>query len=161
MELIGIRMDVSANTPAMLLREVEGARRFLKILIGGPEAQAIAFALDGVETRRPMTHDLIGLLLAEVGADLDRIVVSAVRDRIFYADIVLQTGDGTKLVSARPSDAVAIAVRVGAAIQAEEAVLAEAAFVEVSDDDDDGDAEEVVEQFREFIDQVNPEDFAS
>lgn len=164
MELVGVRVDMPSNTPVLLLREQEGDRRLLAIMIGGPEAQAIAFALDGVETRRPMTHDLITLLVDELGAHIDRVVISALRDDIFYADIVLSTGDDTHVVSARPSDAMAIAVRVGTPVYAEEAVLAEVGYVDVPDDDedvDDEDADEVVEEFREFIDQVNPEDFAS
>ncbi len=161
MELVGVRVDMPSNTPVLLLREQEGDRRLLSIMIGGPEAQAIAFALDGVETRRPMTHDLITMLIDELGARIDRIVISALRDDIFYADIVLESDDDTHVVSARPSDALAIAVRVGTPVYAEEAVLAEVGYVEVVEDDEERDAEEVVEEFREFIDQVNPEDFAS
>ena len=166
LELVGVRVDMPSNTPVLLLREQEGERRLLAIMIGGPEAQAIAFALDGVETRRPMTHDLITTLVDELGAHIDRVVISALRDDIFYADIVLSTGDQTHVVSARPSDAMAIAVRVGTPLYAEEAVLAEVGYVDTPDDDDDPqasgrDADEVVEEFREFIDQVNPEDFAS
>ncbi len=163
MELVGVRVDMPSNTPVLLLREQEGERRLLAIMIGGPEAQAIAFALDGVETRRPMTHDLIATLIDELGAHIERIVISALRDDIFYADLVLRSDDDTHVVSARPSDAMAIAVRVGTPVYAEEAVLAEVGYVEEEETeaDDDVDADEVVEEFREFIDQVNPEDFAS
>lgn len=163
MELVGVRVDMPSNTPVLLLREQDGERRLLAIMIGGPEAQAIAFALDGVETRRPMTHDLITTLIDELGAHIDRIVISALRDDIFYADLVLRADDDTHVVSARPSDAMAIAVRVGTPVYAEEAVLAEVGYVEEddADADEDVDADEVVEEFREFIDQVNPEDFAS
>src|SRR3546814_15187766 len=94
-------------------------------MIGGPEAQAIAFALDGVETRRPLTHDLITLLLDELDAHLDRVVISALRDDVYYADLHLHVGDQDHVVSARPSDAMAIAVRVGTPVYAAEAVLAE------------------------------------
>lgn len=163
MELVGVRVDMPSNTPVLLLREQEGERRHLAIMIGGPEAQAIAFALDGVETRRPMTHDLIATLIDELGAHIDRIVISALRDDIFYADLVLRSDDDTHVVSARPSDAMAIAVRVGTPVYAEEAVLAEVGYVEENETeaDENVDADEVVEEFREFIDQVNPEDFAS
>lgn len=160
MELVGVRVDMPSNTPVMLLREVEGDRRLLAIMIGGPEAQAIAFALDGVETRRPLTHDLIALLLGELDAHLDRIVISALRDDVFYADLHLHLGEQDHVVSARPSDAMAIAVRVGTPVFADEAVLAEAGYVDVPDEDLD-DEDDVVEEFRSFIDQVNPEDFAS
>jgi uncharacterized protein len=161
MELVGVRVDMPSNTPVMLLRELEGDRRLLAIMIGGPEAQAIAFALDGVETRRPLTHDLIALLLDELGAHLDRIVISALRDDVYYADLHLRAGEQEHVVSARPSDAMAIAVRVGTPVFADEAVLAEAGYLDVPDDEDLEDDDEVVEEFREFIDQVNPEDFAS
>ncbi|MDZ7676390.1 MAG: bifunctional nuclease family protein [Acidimicrobiales bacterium] len=164
MELVGVRVDMPSNTPVLLLREQEGDRRLLAIMIGGPEAQAIAFALDGVETRRPMTHDLITTLIDELGAHIDHIIISALRDDIFYADLVLSTEEDTRVVSARPSDAMAIAVRVGTPVYAEEAVLAEVGYIEEDEDDDEDDdrnPEEVVEEFREFIDQVNPEDFAS
>jgi len=161
MELVGVRVDMPSNTPVMLLRELEGDRRMLAIMIGGPEAQAIAFALDGVETRRPLTHDLITLLLDELDAHLDRIVISALRDDVYYADLHLQVGEQVHVVSARPSDAMAIAVRVGTPVFADEAVLAEAGYLDVPDDEEIEDDDEVVEEFREFIDQVNPEDFAS
>jgi bifunctional DNase/RNase len=162
MELVGVRVDMPSNTPVMLLRELEGDRRLLAIMIGGPEAQAIAFALDGVETRRPLTHDLITILLEELDAHLDRIVISALRDDVFYADLHLHLGEEDHVVSARPSDAMAIAVRVGTPVFADEAVLAEAGYLDVPDDEDlDDDEDDVVEEFREFIDQVNPEDFAS
>ena len=160
MELVGVRVDMPSNTPVMLLRELDGDRRLLAIMIGGPEAQAIAFALDGVETRRPLTHDLITLLLDELDAHLDRVVISALRDDVYYADLHLHLGDEDHVVSARPSDAMAIAVRAGTPVFADEAVLAEAGYVDVPEDDDEDD-EDVVEEFREFIDQVNPEDFAS
>lgn len=161
MELIGVRVDTPSNTPVLLLREQEGQHRILAIMIGGPEAQAIAFALDGVETRRPMTHDLITTLVEELGAHIERVTISALRDDIFYADLVLQAHGDTHVVSARPSDAMAIAVRVGTPVYAEEAVLAEVGYFEVDEEDEPADADAVVEEFREFIDQVNPEDFAS
>lgn len=159
MELVGVRVDMPSNTPVMLLREVAGDRRLLAIMIGGPEAQAIAFALDGVETRRPLTHDLVVLLLEELGAQVERVVISAMRDDVYYADLVLRSGGDTHVVSARPSDAMALAVRIGSPVYADEAVLAEAGYLDVPEDIDDEDDEDVVEEFKEFIDQVNPEDF--
>ncbi len=162
MELVGVRVDMPSNTPVMLLREVDGERRQLAIMIGAPEAQAIAFALDGVETPRPLTHDLISLLLEELGTRIERIVISDLRNHTYFADMVLERAGATHVVSARPSDAVAVAVRIGTPIFAEESVLAEAGFVDVPDDEDEmEDDEDVVEEFKEFIDQVNPEDFAS
>ena len=156
MELVGIELERPPNIPCLLLREAEGDRRVLPIFIGGPEATAIAFALEAVETPRPMTHDLIKDLLDELGAQVDRVVVTDVRDATFFAEIVLTVGEKQHVVSARPSDAVAIAVRFDAPVFAEEGVLDEAGRAS-----SDGPPEEIVEQFKEFIDQVNPEDFAS
>jgi bifunctional DNase/RNase len=159
MELIGVRVELPTNTPIVLLREVEGDRRVLPIFIGGPEATAIAFALEDVETPRPMTHDLMRDLLADLGATVERIVVTDLQEGTFYAEIHLEVGGEAHQVSARPSDAVALAVRTGTTIYAAEAVVDEAA--QTVSDDEPVEEEEVVEEFRRFIDDVNPEDFAS
>jgi bifunctional DNase/RNase len=160
MELVGVRVELPSNTPIVLLREVAGQRRVLPIFIGGPEATAIAFALDGVVTPRPMTHDLMKDIIDELGTRLERIVVTDLAESTFYAELHLQTPNGLRQVSSRPSDALALAVRIGAPIFAEEAVVDEAATV-IEEDADEPDSDEVVEQFREFIDNVSPEDFAS
>ena len=156
MELVGIELERPPNIPCLVLREAAGEGRVLPIFIGGPEATAIAFALEEVETPRPMTHDLMKDLLEEVGATVERIVVTELRDQTFYAEIILSVGGRVHSVSARPSDAVALAVRYGAQLFAEESVLDVAGRVA-----GEGVPEEVVEQFKEFIAQVNPEDFAS
>lgn len=156
MELVGIEIERPPNIPCLLLREAEGDRRILPIFIGSPEATAIAFALEDVETPRPMTHDLIKDLLDELGAHIERVVVTELRDSTFYADIVVSIAGAVHSVSARPSDAVALAVRYGAPMYAEEGVLAAAARTP-----DGGAPDEIVEQFKEFIDQVSPDDFAS
>ena len=155
-----MRVELPSNSPIVLLRETAGKRRVLPIFIGGPEATAIAFALDGVVTPRPMTHDLMKDLLNEVNVRVERIVVTDLSDRTFFAEIHLQGPSGSHQVSSRPSDAIALAVRVGAPIFAAEEVVDEAATV-VEDDSEDAEREDVVEQFREFIDKVSPEDFAS
>src|SRR5687768_6510674 len=126
MELVGIELERPPNIPCLLLREAEGAGRVLPIFIGSPEATAIAFALEEVETPRPMTHDLIKDLLDELGARVERVVVSDLRDSTFYADIVVSMAGTVHSISARPSDAVAIAVRSGCPVFAEEGVLDEA-----------------------------------
>ena len=164
LELVAVRVELPSNTPVVVLRELQGRHRQLSIFIGGPEATAIAFAMEGVETPRPLTHDLFCDVLDELGAQLDRVVITELRDTTYYADLELTTPDGTKHVSARPSDAVALAVRVGCPIFSSEDVLDEAGFVEEGTEDDD-DSEEspeaVVEEFRQFIDQVSPDDFGS
>ncbi|HXH57220.1 bifunctional nuclease family protein [Iamia sp.] len=165
MDLVGVRVELPSNTPIALLRERSGARRVLPIFIGGPEATAIAFALEEVVTPRPMTHDLIRNLLDELGVSMESIVVTELRDRTFYAEIELHASDGVHRVSSRPSDAIALAVRVGIPIYAAESVLDEAGFEAEDEADADAEpeeqAEEVVEQFREFIDNVTPDDFGS
>jgi hypothetical protein len=157
MELLGVRLELPANAPILLLREVAGQRRVLPIYIGGEEAKAIALALERVATPRPMTHDLMKDLLEDLGATVERIVVTELRDSTFYAEIELRAAGRAHKVSSRPSDAVALAVRVNSSIFASEQVLDEAA-APVSEEPEQ---EEVVEQFREFIDQVNPEDFGA
>ncbi len=162
MEIVGVRVELPSNTPIALLREREGARRVLPIFIGGPEATAIAFALEEVVTPRPMTHDLMRDLLDDLGASVESVVVTELRDRTFFAEIELHAADGVHRVSSRPSDAIALAVRIGTPIYASEEVLDEAAFP--ADDEGEEPVEEeaeVVEQFKEFIDNVSPEDFAS
>ncbi len=160
MELVGVRVELPSNTPIVLLRETGGQRRVLPIFIGGPEATAIAFALDGVVTPRPMTHDLIKDLIDELGAQVERIVVTDLRESTFFAEIHLRGKQGPHVVSSRPSDAIAVAVRVGAPIFAAEDVVDEAATV-IEEESEEPASEDVVEQFREFIDNVSPEDFAS
>jgi uncharacterized protein len=162
MELVGIELERPPNIPCLLLREAGGEGRVLPIFIGGPEATAIAFALEAVETPRPMTHDLMKDLLDELGARVERITITELRDATFFAEIALSLAGEIHTVSARPSDAVALAVRVGCPVYAEEAVLEVAARPATPESDEtEAGSDEVVEQFRAFIDQVNPEDFAS
>lgn len=163
LELVAVRVELPSNTPVVVLRELEGRRRQLSIFIGGPEATAIAFALEEVETPRPLTHDLFCDVLDELDVQLERVVLTELRDTTYYADLHLRSANGEQHVSARPSDAVALAVRVGCPIFASEKVLDEAGFVEDADEDEgtEESPEAVVEEFRQFIDQVSPDDFAS
>lgn len=162
MELLGVRLELPANAPVVLLREQEGERRVLPIYIGPEEARAIALALEGVATPRPMTHDLLRDVLGAVEVNVVSITVTELRESTFFAELELQTGDRTIRVSSRPSDAVALAVRVDAPIFASEQVLAEAAMPAAEEgEEEQEEQEEIVDQFRQFIDEVNPEDFAS
>lgn len=158
MELVAVRIELPGNTPVVILRELAGPNRLLPIFIGQPEATAIAFAIDGVVTPRPMTHDLLKNVLDELGATLERIVVTELSEGTFYADLHVQLGEASHQISSRPSDAIALAIRVGCPIFVEDAVLDEAGLVEEPEEEE---SEEVVEKFREFIDSVNPDDFAS
>jgi bifunctional DNase/RNase len=151
--LVGVRIELPTQQPIVLLKERDG-ERYLPIWIGNVEATAIAFALQGVQTPRPMTHDLLRNLLEELQARVDRIVITELRDGTFYANIEL-TRDGARYsVSSRPSDAIALAVRTKTTIFAEERVLSEASILIKNDEE-----EREVEKFREFLDQVSPDDF--
>jgi bifunctional DNase/RNase len=158
MELVSVEApERPTRTPVVILREMSGQRRLLPIFIGVPEAQAIALSMQNIETPRPMTHDLLKNVLDELGAQVERIVVTELREGTFFAEIVVKSQGEVRSVSSRPSDAIALAVRIGSPIFAAEDVLDEAGRVE---QDDDEQAEQMVEQFRAFIDHVNPEDFA-
>lgn len=147
--VVGVRVELPSNQPIVLLKETAGDR-YLPIWIGAVEATAIAFAQQGVVPARPLTHDLLKDILEALGADLTAVTITDLRDGVYYAD--LQFANGVT-VSARPSDAIALAIRIGTTIYAEEAVLAEAG-VAIPDEQ-----ESEVEKFREFLDQVSPEDF--
>lgn len=162
MELVGVRVQMPTSAPILLLRETEGDRRTVPIYIGGPEAHAIDLALSGTPMARPMTHDLLVVLLEGLGAKLEQIVITELRQGTFYAELFVRDSAGeVATFSARPSDAVAIAVRTETPIFAEDALVEEAGLVEDDDDESDDDEEEMVEQLRKFLDGANPDDFAS
>lgn len=142
-----------SNNPIVLLRERDGGR-YLPIWVGAVEATAIAYAQQGIVPPRPLTHDLLRDILAALGATLQEVRITALEDGVFYA--ALAFSDGTE-VSARPSDAIALALRVDAPIRGADEVL-DAAGIDIPDDEP-APAEDQVEKFREFLDQVSPEDF--
>lgn len=153
MSLAGVRIELPTNQPIVLLREAEG-ERFLPIWIGQAEAAAIALALQGVVTPRPMTHDLLKNILEEIAVQVESIVITELREGTFYAVINMQRNGTAYEISSRPSDAIALAVRLNCKIFASEEVLNEASILIPTGDDD-----EEVEKFREFLENVNPEDF--
>jgi len=153
MEVVGVRIELPTNTPILLLREQDGDR-FLPIWIGTSEATAIALAMEGVEPPRPMTHDLLKLVTEALGSTVDRVVVTDLQDGTFFADLVMSKTGEEFTISARPSDAIALATRMSAPVFAARAVLDEGG-VEIRDEGE----EEEIERFREFLDQVTPEDF--
>ncbi|HKJ55293.1 MAG TPA: bifunctional nuclease family protein [Nitriliruptoraceae bacterium] len=161
LELVGVRVELPANQPIVLLKERDGVR-YLPIWIGAVEATAIAFALQGVETSRPLTHDLIVDLFEAAGHTLDAVHITDLRDGTFYAQLVLTDRTGETIeVSSRPSDAIAIAARLpDVALFSVSSVLDEAG-VELDEDEDPVEArpEDQVREFREFLDSVTPEDF--
>jgi hypothetical protein len=169
-KLRAVRVDLQSNTPVLLLQESEGLGRTLPIFIGAPEATAIAFALQGMDTPRPMTHDLIRDLLDALGTTVIRVVITELRTATYFAEIVLRQGDRELPVSSRPSDAVAVAVRTGTPLfVADDLMDSEGIMLAVdeeedeeSDEGDDGaNPEELVGEFRTFLDSIRPEDFSS
>ena len=161
LELIGVRVELPANQPILLLKEKQG-RRYLPIWIGAPEATAIAFALQGVETQRPLTHDLLVDVLEGLEVDLEAVHVTAMVDRTYHAELHLRIDGELVVVSSRTSDAIAIAARLDdVPIFGAEAVLEEGG-VEMDLDDEDGeggDPDEALAEFREFLDSVSADDF--
>jgi hypothetical protein len=148
-DVVGVRVEMPSNQPIVLLREVDG-ERYLPIWIGAVEATAIAFAQQGVVPARPLTHDLFRDVLTALGRTVTQVRITELTDGVFYALLVFD--DGVE-VSARPSDAIALALRTGTAIYAADEVLV-AAGIEVPDEQEDE-----VEKFREFLDQISPDDF--
>ncbi|MBA2312429.1 MAG: bifunctional nuclease family protein [Actinobacteria bacterium] len=154
LSLVGVRVELPSNQPIVLLKETAGDR-YLPIWIGAVEATAIAFALQGVETPRPMTHDLLRNILQETDVEVERVLITELVDQTFFALIRMTADSTTKEISSRPSDAIALAVRIDAPIFANEDVL-EQAGIELRDEE-----ETEVQKFRQFLDEVSPEDFAS
>lgn len=160
-ELQAVRLELPANQPVVLLRELEGRHRVLPIYIGNAEAAAIAYKLEGVVPPRPLTHDLFVDALTALGATLERVVVTEMREHTYYAELHLVLNGVTHTVSSRPSDSICLAVRVGCPMFVEESVMDESGQEPEPDEDDESseDADEILDEFREFIDKVNPEDF--
>ncbi|MGH3440721.1 MAG: bifunctional nuclease family protein [Nitriliruptorales bacterium] len=159
-ELVGVRVELPANQPIVLLKEKTGTR-YLPIWIGAVEATAIAFALQGVETPRPLTHDLLVDVLEDLGIQLEAVHVTELREGTFYAELQLVQNGSRHTVSSRPSDAIAIASRFESVpIFASEDVMTEAGLeIEEAEEGTQVEAEEQVRQFREFLEEVTPEDF--
>ncbi|MCU0307488.1 MAG: bifunctional nuclease family protein [Thermoleophilia bacterium] len=157
MVIYGVSFDMVGKQPIVLLKTTSG-NKFLPIWIGHAEAAAILMKLQGAETPRPMTHDLLTGILGELKSEVSRITVTELRDNTFYALITLQTGGGEIEIDSRPSDALAVAVRANAPIFAADKVIEESA-IEFEHELDDN--EQVVEKFKEFLDEVSPEDFAT
>ncbi|MCL4312622.1 MAG: bifunctional nuclease family protein [Actinobacteria bacterium] len=163
--LTAVRVDLQSNTPVLLLQETGGLGRTLPIFIGAPEATAIAFALQGVTTPRPMTHDLMRDLIEALGATVEHIVITELRSATYYAEVWLRAGSNRPVVSSRPSDAVALAVRTGSPLYvADDLMDAEGVIFqaeeEEEEEEEEANSDELVGQFREFLENVRPEDFS-
>jgi uncharacterized protein len=151
LEVVGVRVEMPSNQPIVLLRET-GGDRYLPIWIGPVEATAIAFAQQGVVPARPLTHDLFRDVLEALGQELTQIRITDLREGVFYAELVFSGGVE---VSARPSDAIALALRTGTSIVGSDAVLDEAGIVIPNEQEDE------IEKFREFLNDISPEDFGT
>jgi bifunctional DNase/RNase len=170
MEIVGVRIEMPSNQPIVLLKEVDGSR-FLPIWVGAVEATAIAFAQQGMVAQRPLTHDLIANILEAADLTMTAVQVVQLKDGIFYAELQVRTDSGTVLkISARPSDAIAIAPRTKSNILADSDLLDEVGIdipERLLGDGEgglgaggEGGSDVELERFREFLDQINPEDFA-
>jgi len=161
--LRAVRVDVGTSTPLLLLEEV-GGDRVLPIFIGAPEATAIAYALQHIDTPRPMSHDLLGNVITALGARVFAVEITELVDNTFFSNLRLLRDGREILVSARPSDAVALALRVGAPLLvSDELMNAEGQVMELGDDDEADAPEEseadLLAELRDFLDNVRPEDF--
>ncbi len=154
--LIGVRVEVPSNQPIVLLREVDGPR-YLPIFIGSPEATAIVYALQGMETPRPMTHDLFVTVMGDFDVTLVQVSITALSEGTFYAELELVRDGVTERISARPSDAIALAVRLGDDVPI---LVAESVFDEAGVLFEEEQEEDEIEEFRAFLDEITPEDFA-
>ncbi len=163
LDVLGVRVELPANTPLVLLREREGARRLLPILIGTSEASAIHTAMEGITPPRPLTHDLLAAVVESSGAHVEHVVVTEVIEHTYYAELHLRRASGeAAVVSCRPSDSIALAVRVGCPIYATDSLLDEAGVPAEEDADDAVEAEDpdrILDEFRDFLDDLRPEDF--
>jgi bifunctional DNase/RNase len=155
MVIYGVSFDMVGKQPIVLLKTVD-SNKFLPIWIGHPEAAAILMKLQGASTPRPMTHDLLSDMLGELEVECIRVSVTELRENTFYASISLRAAGRDVEIDSRPSDALALAVRSGAPIFAADDVIAESA---IEFEHDVEDTEEVVEKFKDFLDNVKPDDF--
>jgi bifunctional DNase/RNase len=164
MQVVGVRIEMPSNQPIVLLKEIDGVR-FLPIWVGAVEATAIAFAQQGVVPPRPLTHDLMQDIVESLDATLTAVQVTAMEEGVFMASLLMKDPNGNAVsVSARPSDAIALALRTHSNILADSDLL-DSVGIEIPEDvaqdamNASGDSSEM-ERFREFLDQINPEDFA-
>lgn len=170
-DVLGLNVEVGSGEPIVLLREVDAPHRVLPISIGGREALAIAMALSGEEPPRPLTHDLLAMIIDTLDVTVERVEVTAIRDGTFLAELVVHGPAGGALIDSRPSDAIALALRVDAPLFASEEVLDEAGAVLVVEDEDGGTDVEVgaagevdpeeLERFRSFLESIDPADFGT
>lgn len=149
LDVLGVRVEMPTNQPIVLLRERDG-ERYLPVWVGTAEAAAIAYAQQGVVPLRPLTHDLLVNVIDAMGRTLTQVRIVSLEDNVFHATLVFDSG---LEVESRTSDGIALALRTGATILADDGLMDEASIVVADEDDDE------VEKFREFLDHVSAEDF--
>jgi len=152
-----VSFDMVGKQPIVLLKTVDG-NKFLPIWIGHPEAAAILMKLQGASTPRPMTHDLLSDVLDQMDAKCEKVSVTELRDNTFFSSITISMNGSELEIDSRPSDALALAVRTSAPIFAADEVIEESAIEFEGEEVED--QEQVVEKFKDFLDNVTPEDFA-
>jgi bifunctional DNase/RNase len=156
MVIYGVSFDLVGKQPIVLLKTADG-NKFLPIWIGHPEAAAILMKLQGASTPRPMTHDLVADMLEQLDAQVTRITVTELKENTFYASITVAQNGSEIEIDSRPSDAIALAVRAEAPIFANERVIEESA---IEFEGEEVNEEEIVDEFRKFLDDVSPDQFA-
>ena len=156
MVIYGVSFDLVGKQPIVLLKTAEG-NKYLPIWIGHPEAAAILMRLQGASTPRPMTHDLVTDILSQLDAEVVRITVTELKENTFYASITVSQNGSEIEIDSRPSDAIALAVRAEAPIFVADQVIEESA---IEFEGEEVNEEEVVDEFRKFLDNVSPDQFA-
>lgn len=164
LRIVDVRVHESTRSPYVEIRALDGTDRLLPIFIGMPEAGAIKRALEERLLPRPLTHELLASIIPTLGARLDQVVITEFVDKIFHAELHFTLGDRRETVPCRPSDGIALALRLGAKVYANDVVLDLCAVSETDDPaveeaDEPVDPDELVEEFNRFLDTLNPEDF--
>lgn len=159
LDVLGLQVEPSSNAPFVVLGEQDEPHRLLPLFIGPAEAAAIAIAVSENIPPRPMTHDLLAMVIDTLGATVVCAEISEIRDESFRGYLVVRTSEGDQYIDARPSDAIAVAVRVGAPVFASDEVLEQSGIVPAPPSELAIDAE--VDQFRAFLDGIDPDDFGA
>jgi uncharacterized protein len=156
MVIYGVSFDLVGKQPIVLLKTAEG-NKFLPIWIGHPEAAAIMMKLQNAAVPRPMTHDLVTDILTQLQAQVVRITVTELRENTFFAQITVSQNGSEIEIDSRPSDAIALAIRADAPIFAADDVIEESG---IEFEGDEVDEERIVAEFKSFLDEVTPDEFA-
>lgn len=156
--LAGLAVEETSGTPLVLLREEDVPHRVVPIFIGSSEATAIALEINGQTPPRPLSHDLMASLVRALDGELEAVEVTELSGGTFIASLVVRSPAGNRRVDARPSDGIALALRLGAPLFVSEAVLDEAGASDPVDMDEE-DIEETVDEFRSFLEGLDPSEF--